>query len=104
MVNAKHIDGGGASLREFRRDAMRMTVSIRDAALVVVALLWQCGVRRPRWCRRPTRTLRRWGFNPYRRIGRGGTSAGCRMPDGFLAQRPVLTDRRGRGRNRSRSC
>jgi hypothetical protein len=101
MVNAKYIDGG-ASLREFRRDAMRMTGSIRDTALVVVALLWQCGVRRPRWCRRPPRTLGR--FNPYRGIGRGDTSAGCRMPEGFLAQRPVLTDRRGRGRNRSRSC
>jgi hypothetical protein len=56
MVNAKHIDGVGASavaLGEFRRAATRMTASIRDTALVVMALLWQCGTRRPRWCRRP---------------------------------------------------
>jgi hypothetical protein len=52
MVNAKHIDGVEASAvapGEFRRPATRMTASIRDTALVVMALLWQCGVRRPRW-------------------------------------------------------
>jgi hypothetical protein len=45
MVNAKHIDDVGASavgLGEFRRAATGMTASIRDAALVVMALLWQC--------------------------------------------------------------
>lgn len=55
MVNAKRIGGVGASavaLGEFRRAARRVTASIRDTALVVMALLWQCGVRRPRWCRR----------------------------------------------------
>jgi hypothetical protein len=56
MVNAKHIDGVGAfavALGEFRRAATRMTASIRDTAVVVMALLWQCWVRRPRWCGRP---------------------------------------------------
>jgi hypothetical protein len=56
MVSAKQIDGVGASavaVVEFRRAATRMAASIRDTALVVMALLWQCRVRRPRWCRRP---------------------------------------------------
>ena len=51
MVDAKHIDGVGASavaLGEFRRAATRMTASVRDTALVLTALLWQCRVRRPR--------------------------------------------------------
>ncbi len=52
----------------------------------------------------PQRTLPWWGFNPYRGIGRGDTSAGCRKPDGLLARRPVLTDRRGRRRRRRQSC
>ncbi len=59
MVNAKHIDDVGApavALGESRRAATRMTASIRDAALVVMALLWQCRVRRPRWRRRARRT------------------------------------------------
>jgi hypothetical protein len=52
MVNAKHIDGVEASAvapGEFRRAATPVTASIRDTALVVMALLWQCGIRRPRW-------------------------------------------------------
>jgi hypothetical protein len=52
MVIAKHIDGVEASAvapGEFRRAATRLTASIRDIARVVMALLWQCGVRRPRW-------------------------------------------------------
>jgi hypothetical protein len=56
MVKANHIDGVGAAtvtFGEFRRAATRMTASIRATALVVMALLWQCGIRRPRWCRRP---------------------------------------------------
>jgi hypothetical protein len=56
MDNAKHIDGVEASAvlpGEFRRAATRMTASVHDTALVVMALLWQCGVRTPRWCRRP---------------------------------------------------
>ena len=56
MVNAKHIDGVGASavaLGGFRHAATRMTASIRDTSLVVMALLWQCWIRRPRWWRRP---------------------------------------------------
>ena len=51
----------------------------------------------------PPRTLW-WGFNPYRGIGRGDTSAGCRRLDGFLARRPLSTDRRGRQRKRKQSC
>ncbi len=54
MVNAKHIDDVGApavALGEFRRAATSMTASIRDTALVVMALLWQCRVRTPRWRR-----------------------------------------------------
>ncbi len=54
MVNAKHIDDVGApavALGESRRAATRMTASIRDTALVVMALLWQCRVRTPRWRR-----------------------------------------------------
>jgi hypothetical protein len=56
MVDSKHIDGVGASavaIGEFRRAATRIAASIRDTARVVMALLWQCGVRRPRWCRLP---------------------------------------------------
>ena len=59
MVNAKHIDDVGAptvALGEFRRAATRMTASIGDTALVVMALLWQCRVRRPLWRRRARRT------------------------------------------------
>jgi len=55
MVDAKHIDGVGASavaLGEFRRAATRMTASVRDTALVVMALLWQCGFEGLDWCRR----------------------------------------------------
>jgi hypothetical protein len=56
MGNAKHIDGGAlaVALEGFRRAATRMAASIRDTALVVTALLWQSGVRRPRWSRRPS--------------------------------------------------
>ena len=56
MVNGKRIDGVGASAvapGEYRRDVTRMTASIRDTALVVMALFWQCWIRRPRWYRRP---------------------------------------------------
>ena len=52
MVNAKHIGGVGAAAVTFgksRRGATRMTASIRDTALVVMALFWQCWIRRPRW-------------------------------------------------------
>jgi hypothetical protein len=55
MVDAKRIDGVGApadALGEFRRDATRITASIRDTAHVVMALWWQCWIRRPRWYRR----------------------------------------------------
>jgi hypothetical protein len=51
MVSAKNNDGVAASavaLGEFRRAATRMTTSIRDTALVVAVLLWQCRVRRSR--------------------------------------------------------
>ena len=59
MVNAKHIDDVGAPAvgrGEFRRAATRMPASIHDTALVVMALLWECRVRRPRWRRRARRT------------------------------------------------
>jgi hypothetical protein len=47
MGNAKHIDRGRVSavalrVGEVRRAATRTTASIRDTALVVRALLWQC--------------------------------------------------------------
>lgn len=53
MVNAKHIDGVKAStvaLRagKFRDAATRITGSIGDTALVVMALLWHCSSRRSR--------------------------------------------------------
>jgi|tagenome__1003787_1003787.scaffolds.fasta_scaffold20903983_3 hypothetical protein len=44
MVTVKHFDGAATSaiaLGEVRRTATRMTASIRDTALVVMALLWQ---------------------------------------------------------------
>ncbi len=53
MVNAKPIDGVGASaaaLGEFRYAATQMGLAIRDTTLVVIALLRQCGFR---WRRRP---------------------------------------------------
>jgi hypothetical protein len=62
MVDSKQIDGVGASavaIGEFRRAATRITASIRDTALVVMALLWQCRVRRSRQRRLPGSCLPR---------------------------------------------
>ena len=56
MVNATNIDGVGPSevaIGELRRAATRMAASIRDTTLVVMALLWQCRVRRSRRHRLP---------------------------------------------------
>ena len=52
MATAKHIDGEAAAaviFGELWPAATRMTASIRDTSLVVMALLWQCWIRRPRW-------------------------------------------------------
>jgi hypothetical protein len=59
MVNTQRIDGvdgvgaSAVALGEFRHAATRMVLAIRDTTLVVMALLWQCGFRWPRWRRRP---------------------------------------------------
>lgn len=50
MVISRHIDGVEASavaLGGPLRSGTRATAPIRETALVVTALLWQCWIRRP---------------------------------------------------------
>jgi hypothetical protein len=58
MVASRHIDGVETStvaLGGSWRSDTRTTASIREPALVVMALLWQCWIRRPSL---PTRSKR----------------------------------------------
>jgi hypothetical protein len=50
VVKARHIDGvepSAVALGESWCSGTRTTTSIRETALVLTALLWQCWIRRP---------------------------------------------------------